>query len=258
MIRKNIPYSACWALALCLFLSGAAWALELGSATMSAAATPGAGSAADTTGPAQPVTEDEVRSFVSDRLAQTDLIPPGGKTQIDVGPFNRRLPACTRADLFVPPAMPLWGSARVGLRCLEGAHWTVYVPVQISVFGSALVLQRPVTAGRGVAAEDFRTEEIELTRETPGLLADPAGLERRVAVRYLPSGTLLRADHFRAKPVVVQGDPVRVVFLGDGFSVESEGTAATSATEGESVRVQVESGRVISGTAHEGRRVEIQ
>jgi len=252
MRRQNIPYTAGCALALGIFLSNAAPALD-GAAPAATAAPVAARAAEDRPSPL----DAALRSFVEDQ-ASRQTATAGARLHIDIARLDGRLPACARAEPFLVPGTRLWGRSRIGVRCLEGARWTSYVPVEVSAFGSAMVLVRPVTSGEPVAREDFQLQEIELTAEPPGLLAEPAAVENRVAARYLAVGTALRAEHLRARPVMLQGDPVKVVFLGPGFTVEGEGTAAASAVDGQSVRVQVDSGRVISGTAREGHRVEIR
>jgi flagella basal body P-ring formation protein FlgA len=57
---------------------------------------------------------------------------------------------------------------------------------------------------------------------------------------------------------VGQGEPVRVVGHGNGFSISADGVALASATAGQSVRVRTESGRIVTGTARAGRLVEVQ
>ena len=245
---QNIPYTARFACAVSFFLFVAARALAQSSTPESATS--------DRAG------EALVRSFIETQTSQTAQLAATGTdhVQIHIGQLDKRmpLPGCTRMEAFLPPGMHLWGKSRVGLRCVEGARWTTYVPVEVNAYGNALVLVRPITAGEAIGTEDYRVEEIELTREAPGLLTDAHEIENHVAARFLATGTGLRAEHLRAKPVILQGDPVKVVFLGSGFTVEGEGVATTVATDGQSVRVQIESGRVISGTAREGRRVEIR
>ena len=71
-------------------------------------------------------------------------------------------------------------------------------------------------------------------------------------------GSPLRAEYGKSRVVIQSGDPVKVVFVGNGFTVEGDGRAVNGAADGDSVRVQVDSGHVISGTARDGRRVEMR
>ena len=146
----------------------------------------------------------------------------------------------------------------MGVRCKEGARWTVFVPIDVRIFIQAAVVARPVQAGQMITAEDIRITEVDITREAQTISADGRELIGRVATRNLLPGSTLQAGFSRPRVVMQQGDLVKLVYLGRGFTVEGEGRAVGAASEGEPVRVQVESGRVIAGTARDGRRVEIR
>ncbi len=153
----------------------------------------------------------------------------------------------------------MWGRTNIGVRCVDGAvRWNVYLPIEVRVFAPALVAVRPIAVGQPIAVEDVESQDVDLTREPPGVLLDPAQLETRVASRAILVGTPLRAEMLRAKPVIAQGDLVKVIYLGTGFTVAGEGKALAAAGAGQSVRVQMESGRIVSGTAREGRQVELR
>jgi len=188
---------------------------------------------------------------------ETASIP--GRVEVSVGDIDPRLRlmTCARTEPFLPPGARLWGRATVGVRCVEGAKWTTYVPVQVRVFGPTLVAARPLPAGKVVEEEDQRVAEVEQTREAPGLIADPVDVRNRVLARAFAPGQPFRASDLRARPAVAAGESVRVVHQGQGFTVSIEGRALTGATDGQAVRVQTDSGRVLTGVARPGRVVEI-
>ncbi|MBL0423323.1 flagellar basal body P-ring formation protein FlgA [Ramlibacter sp. AW1] len=168
-----------------------------------------------------------------------------------------RLAPCERAEYFLPPGMRGWGRASVGMRCLQGARWTVMLPVTVATWGPAWVAARALPAGAQLAAEDLQQQEVELTLEPAAPVGDVAGLEGRTLLRTVPAGQPLRLDMTRATPVVQAGDPVRLRVVGSGFQITSSGQALGSAGAGQSVRVRTEAGKVLSGVAREGRVVEI-
>jgi flagella basal body P-ring formation protein FlgA len=204
---------------------------------------------------ADPSPEDSLRAFID---VQTAGIP--GRVEISVGKLSPRpaLAPCARIEPFIPAGTRLWGRAALGLRCQEGARWSVLVPVHIRIFGPALHAVRPLAAGQGLAPGDFEIKEIELTREMPGILTTDEVIAKQVLARPVMPGTALRRDHFRARLVAVAGDQVTLTYTGSGFSVSSIGKLLQPAAEGQTVRVQVESGRIISGVATAARTVEIR
>ena len=53
----------------------------------------------------------------------------------------------------LPPVVDLatWQAARDELlRCVEGARWTTYVPVEVTASGNGLILVRAVAAGQAL------------------------------------------------------------------------------------------------------------
>ncbi|MFN0162092.1 MAG: flagellar basal body P-ring formation chaperone FlgA [Burkholderiales bacterium] len=205
--------------------------------------------------PAQSQPQDALKMYLEKAAAG---LP--GRVEVVVGRLDDRLQLapCQRVDPYLPAGTRLWGKSQIGLRCAEGAQWNVYLPVEIRVFGRALVAQRPVGQGQVITQEDFRLEEIELSREAPGALNDPRALEGRSVSRAVAPGQTVRAEMLRAAPAVAAGDIVRLVVNGQGFSVSASGRALGPAGEGESVRVQTDSGRVVQGTARAGRLVEMR
>jgi flagella basal body P-ring formation protein FlgA len=186
-----------------------------------------------------------------------------GRVEVTVSAIDERLrlAPCAHMVPFLPPGARLWGRSLIGVRCQDsgtpGAGWSVLVPVEIKVFGQALVATRSMTAGETPGLDSLALQEIELTREPPGALVDPAVIGESVLTRPLTAGQTLRRDYLRARPVVTAGDMVKLVANGSGFSITSYGKALSGAADGQTVRVQTESGRTMSGVARSGKVVEI-
>jgi flagella basal body P-ring formation protein FlgA len=182
-----------------------------------------------------------------------------GRVEVSVGNPNARLQLapCARMEPFIPPGTRLWGRTTLGLRCVEGAAWRAYLPVHVRVFAAAPVAARALAQGQTVAPSDLQQQEIEITRFPIGAIADPAQLADKQLARALAAGQPLLRDHFRPRPVLAQGDSVRVVYQGTNFSVATQGRALSHALDGQSVTVVTESGRSVSGIARPGRVVEL-
>jgi flagellar basal body P-ring formation protein FlgA len=217
--------------------------------------------ASESAAPAQPlsVAERSLRSFIDTQTRALNESYPG-RVEVMLGSMDarRNLAPCARVEPFMAPGARLWGRSNIGLRCREGANWTTYLPIEVRIYGMALIAARPLSAGQVLAPEDSRLEEIELTREPIGVASDPLVLEGKIVTRAVAVGVALRAEWLRGKPVIASGDAVKLVYLGSGFEIVADAKALQGAAEGQSVRVQVESGRVLTGTARDGRRVEVR
>ncbi len=202
---------------------------------------------------AEPEPLAELKLFLE---RQTTGLP--GRVEIIIGQLDPRLQLapCARVEPSIAPGVRLWGKVNIGLRCTAGAGWMAWLPVEIKVWGPALVANAGFVAGQSLSERDVRVEEVELTRESSAMTA-MAQLSDKTLIRQVNAGQVLRQDQFRVRPVINQGDLVKVVYIGSGFSVSTEAHALGQAMAGQSVRVQTTSGKVLSGLARPGRVVEV-
>jgi len=215
-----------------------------------------AGPASAATEPPRGSIAEQVRGFVEEELARTQ---PGLRAQVAVGePDARlRLAPCSATEIFLRQGARLWGRGFVGVRCLQRPGWSISIPVDVHVFGPGLVARQPLAAMQPIGADAVELLEIDLTRESGGVVKDPAQLADKVSTRQIDSGQPVPLNALRAVPAVAQGDPVKVVGVGNGFTIATEGTAVSSGAPGDLVRVRMESGRTIAGIARRGRVVEV-
>ncbi len=169
---------------------------------------------------------------------------------------NLKLDACSRIEPFMSPGARLWGRTSIGVRCVDGASWSVAVPMTVAVFGPGLVTNRPIPPNTPLTQADVQVQEVELSSENRPAVTDPAQLEGRMSTRALRPGQTLRDYHLRVMPTVRPGDPVRLRMIGQGFVVTSEGSAMASAGDGQAVRVRTPGGKVMLGTVN-GRTVDV-
>jgi len=137
-----------------------------------------------------------------------------GDVEITVGEPDPRLnlAPCLRYEPFIPAGARLWGRTTLGVRCVEGATWSVFLPVQIKVFAPAPVAARSIARGQAIGPDDVRFERVELTRWPAGALAAADQLDGKLAARAIVAGEPLHRDLLRTAPLIVPGDPVKIVF----------------------------------------------
>lgn len=204
--------------------------------------------------PPEPV-EQTVRLFLERETAGL-----AGEIQLTVGQLDatNQLPPCASLEAFLPPGKRAWGQISVGVRCDSPVVWSVYVPAQVSVMTEYLITARPIRRGQIVGPQDLAREYGDLAAQPANTLTDPTqavGHHTRYAVA---TGNTVRADMLRLPPAVQQGQTVKIVGIGQGFSVSNEGRALNRAGDGESVRVRLANGQVVTGTARNGGVVEVR
>ena len=199
-----------------------------------------------------------VRSEVT-RFLRLQTISLPGEVSVQVGEFaaDNALPPCVQLEAFLPPGARAWGRVSVGVRCLAPSPWSAWVPAEVRVKGLYLVTTGPLAAGQLVGPGDIRREAGELTAQPADVLTDPTQAVGYAARVGLAAGRPVAASHLRLPPVVVQGQPVKVVTRGGGFQVSNDGTALSTAGDGQPAQVRLSGGQVLRGTARSGGVVEV-
>jgi len=182
-----------------------------------------------------------------------------GQVGIAVGAIDARLnlPACAALEPFFPNGSRAWGKTTVGVRCNAPAPWTIYVAATVRVQGNYYSSAAPLAQGRALGPNDIVKTSGDLTALPPGIVTDPSQAVGRTLAVSLAAGTPLRQDALRSQQAVQQGQIVRVVSAGPGFSVSTEGRALAGGAEGQLVQARTAGGQVVSGVAKIGGVVAV-
>ena len=200
----------------------------------------------------------QVQQFALEATRQAGL--PALRIEVRVGQLDPRLrlAPCTVVQPYLPAGMRLWGAARIGLRCADpGVRWNVFLPVNVDIFGPALVANDSMAAGQVLSAQDLRSAEVNLAAARDAPLTRSEAVVGRALARPLAAGAALYSRDLRARQWFVAGDSVRIVASGNGWRISGEGQALAAGVEGQSVRVRTDSGRIVNGVAVAERLVEV-
>jgi flagella basal body P-ring formation protein FlgA len=196
---------------------------------------------------------------VAEQFLVTQSAGLPGTVTVTVGALDQRmnLAACPDPQAFQQPGARAWGKTTVGVRCAAPTPWTVYIQSQVSVQAEYVAAATPLVQGQTIDATQVVMVKGDLAALPNGVLTDMAQAVGRTSSMSVQSGAPIRADLLRSKPVVQQGQAVRVVSSGAGFSVSAEGRAIGNAGEGQVVQVRTPSGAILSGVAKAGALVEV-
>ena len=202
--------------------------------------------------------EQQVRTLALGGTADA----PAGVTRVEVviGQIDPRLhlAPCQKVEPYLPSNTRLWGRSRIGLRCTQGrTAWNVYLPITVKAYGRALVATTGAASGSVLKADDLVEAEVDLAEEMSPALVDPDQAIGRTLAQALKPGQSLRLGHLKARVWFSAGDTVKVVALGDGFSLEGAAQALSNGIEGQPARVRTENGHVLTGNPVGNRRVEL-
>lgn len=182
------------------------------------------------------------------------------RMEVSVGSLDSRLrlAPCARVEPYIPVGTRLWGRARLGLRCVDGAaRWNVFLPVTVKAFGPAWVLRDNVIAGAVLGPNDAIEAEADWAAEPSPVVGDAGQWVGQAASRSLAAGQPLRQSMIKAAQAFPAGAAVRIVAKGSGFEVTSDAQAITPGVVGQQVRVRMENGRITSGVVVDATTVRL-
>lgn len=197
--------------------------------------------------------------MVVEQFLRTQAAGLPGESQITVGQVDARLnlPVCINPEAFLPQGSRIWGKTNVGVRCTAPSPWVVYVSAQVKVIADYVVAAQPLSQGQLVGPNDMIKIKGDLTALPAGVLTDPQLAIGRMVASSISLGSPIRQDALKLQQVIVQGQAVRVVSTGQGFSVATEGRALNNAAAGQMAQARTAGGQVVSGIARQGGVVDV-
>lgn len=172
----------------------------------------------------------------------------GDGITVSAGSLDPRLRLAPCAGPLVASSAPAGLRAArvtVGVRCTQGATWTVYVPVSVESEVQVLVLRHAAARGTQLTEADVMVQ----TRRVPGFggayLGDPRQLVGRTLRKALPSGAVLTPDALEADVVIRRGQQVTLLAASGGIQVRASGRALADGRAGERLKVQNERSNVV-------------
>jgi len=189
--------------------------------------------------------------------SQTTGLP--GIVEVSVGNIDPRLqlPQCDKLEMFLPAGARLWGNSTVGVRCDRPSPWSIYVPVNVRVVAEVIVSSKQLAPGALISANDLAKQPADLTQLPNTVMTMPEQAIGKTVTTSVPSGYVLRIDMLRSPNIILQGQTVKLVTQGKGFTVSAEGKALGNAASGQTISVRTPTGQVITGIAKQEGIVEI-
>jgi flagella basal body P-ring formation protein FlgA len=182
------------------------------------------------------------------------------RMEISVGALDSRLKLapCTKLEPYVPPGNRLWGKTRLGVRCLQGAtKWNVFLPVTVKAFGPAWVVKTNVASGAVLTQADAMLTEVDWAEAASPVVANFSDWIGQSAARPLTTGQTLRQNMMTPALVFQAGAQIKVFAKGGGFDVATSGQAVSAGVMGQTARVRMDNGRVVSGVVMDARTVRL-
>jgi flagellar basal body P-ring formation protein FlgA len=206
----------------------------------------------------EPQDLDELRTTV-EQFLKTQAAGLPGKVNVVVNQVDPRtsLAVCTSPEPFLPTGSRAWGKTSVGVRCTAPTKWTIYLKARVKVTGEYLATTLPLAQGHVITAKDVVKMQGDLASMPPGVITDPGQAIGQKVSMSIALGAPIIKDLLRSQQVIQSGQTVRLLSLGSGFRITTEGRALGSANEGQIIQTRTSSGQTVSGIARMGGIVEV-
>lgn len=168
-----------------------------------------------------------------------------------------KLEKCIALEASLPNGGKVWGNTTVAVRCTTPSPWTIYVQANVSVFADYVVATVQLPQGKTITANDISFANGDITNLPAGIFTDAGQVLGQVMGSSVGAGSLLRQDLLRSPLAVKQGQTVRLIIFGPGFSVTSSGYALNNASVGQMAQARASTGKTISGIAKSNGEIEV-
>ena len=154
-------------------------------------------------------------------------------------------PECPAPAFSLPGNSRRWGPLTITARCGRTRH---FLQIVVSVTGTYYVARRGIARGSEITLASLTPCQGRLDTLPSRALLDPSTALPAIALQNLPAGKVVLTSLLRKPWRVRNGDTVRVMLEGAGFSATTTGKALNNAATGEQVRVRTSTGRLIVAT----------
>ena len=200
----------------------------------------------------------EVERILVDYLrSQTDAA--AADVRVSVTMPRATLSECRQPTPFLPGRNTrVAGNLTVGLQCPGDRPATRYYQARVDVVADYYVAARALMPGDVLGMADLRRESGDLSRLPANVATTPDALLGMAVTRRVAAGRPLGGYMVKQPVAIERGARVRVIAMGPGFSITTEGKALNAAPLGGDVRVSTNEGAIVSGTSTDQNTVTLR
>ncbi|WBV68308.1 flagellar basal body P-ring formation chaperone FlgA [Legionella pneumophila] len=186
-----------------------------------------------------------------------------GKIQVTADNIDPRLnlKVCddNKLEVFNPYQTPMLNTSTMGIKCLEeNNHWTLYIPVKITIFKSVLVAKRALLKGTKISNSDIYQTELDVQKLKQGYFTDSKELIGLVCKHDITPNSPLNPFNIELAKLVHKGEQVSIIAAHDNLTVSMDGIAMDEGALGDSVKVKnLSSKRIIEAQVTGKKTVKV-
>lgn len=203
--------------------------------------------------------QSKIEQYVLNELANYSE----GKVQVRADKIDSRLNLRACADdqisVFNPYQTPMLSTNTMGIKCKEDTnHWTLYVPIRISLLKSVYVAKRALAKGTRVSETDVYQTELDTQKLKQGYFTTSQELVGQIAKMNINPDTPFSPYNIELAKLVHKGEQVSILASNNNLSISVEGIAIDDGAFGEPIKVKnLSSKKVIEAQVAGVKKVKV-
>lgn len=204
-----------------------------------------------------------IRNKIEQHLINELTNNTDGKVEVSADKIDARLTLKACADdkltIFNPYQTPLLNSSTMAIKCTETEnHWTLYVPIRITVLKTVLVSKNTLVRGKVVRDEDVYQAELDTQKLKQGYFTNKNELVGLVCKHDITADTPFTPYNIELAKLVHKGEEVTIVANNDNLIVSMAGIALNEGALGDVVKIKnLSSKKVIEAQVSGEKRVTV-
>lgn len=186
-----------------------------------------------------------------------------GKVRVTADKIDSRLNlnACTEDHLVVfnPYQSSMLETSTMGIKCQEKEnHWSLYVPIRITILKTVFLAKRSLMAGEQITGNDLYQAEINIHQLKHGYFNDIDDLIGRVCSKNVAINTPFNPHNIELAKVVHKGEKVSIVTNNNNLTISMDGIALSGGTVGDTIKVKnLSSNKIVEAQIAGEKRVSV-
>ena len=172
-----------------------------------------------------------------------------------------RLTPCStdQLEVFNPYSTPLFNATTIGIRCNNtDNHWTLYVPVHISLEQAIVVAKHQLLKGQVISKHDVELANMDVSRLKQGYFTRKKQVIGQVPKQIINQGSFLQPNALEQETLIHRGQQVKIQVINESMKVSMIGIALTDGAANELIKVKnLSSNRIIEARVSSRSEVDV-
>lgn len=182
----------------------------------------------------------QIQTEISEFLEERYMELYDGRIEFNIPSLksNFKLQPCDNIEYFLPSYTNNSARVTVGIQCNNPNSWTVYLPVNVSVFKSVVKTTTNLARGTIITTDDIVLQETNIMNLASEYYELPIDVIGMTVKRPIQSGKILTKNLIAKPTIIKRGDIVDIVVQTKGILIKTKGMATENAMADDNIKVK--------------------